>query len=42
MTLVKDYLGPADGGACVRFTLPSGGEPPRIEPELADPAGVGS
>lgn len=33
---------PADGGACARFTLPSGGEPPRIEPELADPAGVGS
>lgn len=31
---------PAEGGACVRFTLPSGGEPPRIEPELADPAGA--
>ncbi|MCK0509680.1 DUF4118 domain-containing protein [Aromatoleum buckelii] len=32
----------ADGGACVRFTLPSAGEPPRIEPELTDAAGVGS
>ncbi len=30
----------ASGGACVRFTLPSGGEPPGIEPESADPAGV--
>ncbi|NMG76452.1 DUF4118 domain-containing protein [Aromatoleum diolicum] len=34
--------GDGDGGACVRFTLPSDGEPPRVEPELADPAGVGS
>ncbi|AYH45604.1 DUF4118 domain-containing protein [Azoarcus sp. DN11] len=33
---------PPEGGACVRFTLPSCGEPPRIEPELADPAGAGS
>ncbi|NMG43884.1 DUF4118 domain-containing protein [Aromatoleum toluvorans] len=33
---------PPEGGACVRFTLPSSGEPPRIEPELADPAGAGS
>lgn len=33
---------PAGGGACVRFTLPPCGEPPRIEPELADPAGAGS
>jgi two-component system sensor histidine kinase KdpD len=30
---------PPGGGGCVHFTIPCG-EPPRIEPELADPAEV--
>jgi two-component system sensor histidine kinase KdpD len=32
---------PPGGGACVRFTIPCG-EPPRIEPELAELSGVRS
>ncbi|MBT0961514.1 DUF4118 domain-containing protein [Denitromonas iodatirespirans] len=32
----------AEGGACVRFTLPAGGEPPSLEPEPALPAGEGA